>query len=359
MQASANDIEAYEQDTDISLMLALAKRVRRKSFIDVGAEKGSFARPLLDIGFEGVLFEPFSGHLPALRSLVEGTASKVFDIALDEADHAGSLHIAVDAEGKVRDYFHSLIRSEAHPYVRHAQSVPVQCRSLASLAQEGLISPEVGILKIDTEGNDLNVIRGMGDVRAEVMICEFVTPSLYSSWTGSFPEALVEAAALKGFDACIAVKRMSRHELVVFDPASFVDGQWGNLIFTSGELLGRTRTELERIAYESEKALVDFLMRYPKTLEEKETVIRDLAGYVERASEMVKEKEAALQDLGAMVEEKEAALQNLAAMLEEKEGVIRDLALACDTRLASLNELADELRRLQLQGSPNDPWELR
>jgi len=388
MSESVHDFESYEQDTDISLMLALGRHVSRKSFVDVGAEKGSFSRALLDIGFHGALFEPFPAHLPGLRRLVEGTASRVFDIALDETDHEGSLHIAVDAEGKPKDYFHSLIRNEPHPFARHAQTVPVQCRSLESLAQEGLISSEIGILKIDTEGNDLNVIRGMGNVRAEVLICEFVTPSLYSTWTGSFPEALAEAAVSRGFDACIAVKRMARHELVVFDPAGFIDGQWGNLIFASRELLARARTELSRIAYEGEKVLVASLARDAESLGKKEAVIRDLASSLARASEMVEEKEAAIQELTAswtkasemvekkeaaiqeltaswvkaseMVEEKEAAIQKLASSLtkasealEEKEVMIAELAVTCEVRLAGMKELSAEVERLRYQGSPS------
>jgi FkbM family methyltransferase len=106
MPQSVEDFESYEQETDISIMLALARHVSRKSFIDVGAEKGSFSRALFEIGFRGVLFEPFPLHLPGLRRLVEGTESKVFEFAIDEADHEGTLHIAVDDEGKQRDYFH-------------------------------------------------------------------------------------------------------------------------------------------------------------------------------------------------------------------------------------------------------------
>jgi hypothetical protein len=145
----------------------------------------------------------------------------------------------------------------------------------------------LGVLKIDTEGYDLNVIRGMGDVRAEVLMCEFFTPSLYSAWSGGFPEALTEAAFERGYEACIAVKRMVGHELVVFDPHGFIDGQWGNLVFTSREVLGRARTELARIAYDSEKALAASLFRHAESLEAKESVIRELAAACEaRLDEM-------------------------------------------------------------------------
>ena len=315
MSESVEDFESYEQATDIGVMLALAKHVSRKSFIDVGAEKGSFSRALFEIGFRGVLFEPFPLHLPVLRKLVEGTESKVFGFAIDEVDHEGTLHIAVDDEGKQRDYFHSLLRVEAHSLIHHAQSISVQCRSLGSLAREGLINQEIGVLKMDTEGYDLNVVRGMGDVRAEVLVCEFVTPSLYRTWTGSFPEALTEAAFNRGYETCIAVKRMAGHEFVVFDPCGFIDGQWGNLVFTSRKLLDLARAEIGRIAYESEKALAASLFRQAESLETKEAFIREMA-----------------------------------AACEAKEAVIRGLAGACEERLDGMKRLTAEVERLQRQG---------
>jgi FkbM family methyltransferase len=288
MLESTENLEAYKQETDISVMLALAKQVSRKSFVDVGAEKGRISHALLKAGFQGVLFEPFPAHLPGLRRLVEGTASRVYGFAIDEMDHEGTLHIAVDSEGKQMDYFHSLLRVEAHPLVRHDQSIPVQCRSLASLAREGLIGKEIGFLKIDTEGYDLNVIRGMGDVRAEVLVCEFFTPRLYAEWSGAFPDALTKAAFDRGYEACIAVKRMLGHEFVVFDPHGFIDGQWGNLVFTSHELFDRARAELARIAYDSEKALAASLYRHAEALEAKEAVIRELAAACEARLDKMK-----------------------------------------------------------------------
>ena len=182
-------------------------------------------------------------------------------------------------------------------------------------ASEGLISREIGVLKIDTEGCDLNVLRGMGDVRAEVLVCEFVTPSLYSTWSRSFPEPLVHAARKKGYQACVAVKRMAGHELVVFDPQGFVDGQWGNLVFTGRELLDLARDEVGRIAFKSETALANMIRRHAEALEAKEAAIRELT-----------------------------------AACEAKEAVIRELAAACEARLDAINKLTAEVERLKRNG---------
>lgn len=266
----------YQQETDIAVVLVLAQHCERRTFIDVGAEKGEFARKLIGLGWNGNLFEPFPNHLEALRELVEGSGSRVFDIALDETDHAGLLNIAIAADGTTMDYFHSLHRDESNPIARHQDTIAVPCRSLGSLAKEGLVDDKVGVLKIDTEGTDLKVILGMGAVTAEVLICEFVTPLLYPTWTNSFPEALVKAAKERGYEECIAVKRVGVYEMVTFGPPVFVDGQWGNLIFTSHALMALAREELHELALSAEKRHVAALASQQQSLEEKEAVIQAL-----------------------------------------------------------------------------------
>ena len=90
-----------------------------------------------------------------------------------------------------------------------------------------------------------------------------------------FPNRSSRRRGEKGYQACVAVKRMAGHELVVFDPQGFVDGQWGNLVFTSRELLDRARDEVARIAYQSERALAELINRGLEALEAKEAVIRE------------------------------------------------------------------------------------
>lgn len=286
--------QLYEQNTDMALVLALAKHVRKRYFIDVGAEKGTFSKELLQLGFGGVLFEPYPDHLPVLQKLTEGRSARLYPTAIDDTDHDGELHIAVDGNGLPMDYFHSLHRDQSNPHASHTSSIPIRCRSLGSLAKEGIIETEVGILKIDTEGNDLKAIKGMGPVVAEVLMCEFVTPSLYPTWESSFPEALVEQAMSQGYEECIAIKRFGSLEIISFHPRWFTDGQWGNLIFTSSELLALACHDLRDIEMRSEKRLVAGLAVTQRALEEKEGVIQVLAKACEERLMLINKLDADL-----------------------------------------------------------------
>lgn len=195
------------------------------------------------------------------------------------------------------DYFHSLHRDESHPFAQHAESVPVLCRSLGSLAHEGLVDAAVGILKIDTEGSDLKVIRGMGNFTAEVMLCEFVTPRLYPTWTNSFPEALVAAARERGYEECIAIKRFDAWEVVEHNPRSFVDGQWGNLVFTSSKLLSLASDEIDAMIARCEVALCAAFSDMQRSLEEKEAIIRSLATACEERSGLINQLSSSLEQM--------------------------------------------------------------
>lgn len=165
--SSKDQPDRYAQDTKFALLDILMNALHEKAFIDVGAEKRVFARFFMEKGLQGVLFEPFPRHHAALQALTEGTTSRFFPYAIDHEDRTGALHLSYDNDGVLHDHFHSLIPLHDDPPVHHQDNLPVPCRTLGSLQVEGLLGTHVGILKIDTEGNDLNVFRSMGSLRVE------------------------------------------------------------------------------------------------------------------------------------------------------------------------------------------------
>ena len=226
----------YSQDTEFEILHALLPYIHEKTFIDVGAEKGTFARFLLQHGFRGVLFEPCPRHYDALQELTEHTTSRFFSYAIDGRDRETLFYINCDDNGEPLDYFHSLHYLANDPQVKHQKHILVTCRSLQSLLNEGTIEKDIGILKIDTEGNDLQILKGMGEVCPEVIICEFFTKGLFAGWEQGDPRALITKIEQFGFSHYLAVKRCADRELVSFSPVVFCEKQWGNLIFLNAEL---------------------------------------------------------------------------------------------------------------------------
>jgi FkbM family methyltransferase len=241
------------QDTEIQLLSVCLPHVTQRSFVDVGAERGAFARFLAEQGFRGVCFEPLPKHQEALNALAQQYPVTHHSLACDEHDHQAEFHIACDEDGAPLDYFHSLQLLTGDQRVHHQQKLNVTCRSLKSLCKEGVIEQNLGALKIDTEGNDLRVLRGIGPVRSDVLICEFFTAGIYSGWSEASPGGLIAEARKLGYSTWLAIRRRGAAELVSLCPSHFTEREWGNLIFLSEAVFQSARPQIGEIIAKSEQ----------------------------------------------------------------------------------------------------------
>ncbi|MEY3206024.1 MAG: hypothetical protein RLZZ21_2355, partial [Planctomycetota bacterium] len=221
-----NDCSAdlHGQDTDLWIIGVLFPHLKMRRFIDVGAEKGGFAKALFRMGFErGVLCEPLPAHVQELGRRFAAPHATILPYAIDREDRTTHFHVACDAAGNDLDYFHSLNRVPDHDYFRHGRHLDVRCRSLASLLDSGEVDADIGLLKIDTEGNDLRVLQGLGPLRPELIMCEFVPPAVYPDWPLSFAENLLAEASRLGYRHVIAIQRTHgiAGEWVRIDPDGF------------------------------------------------------------------------------------------------------------------------------------------
>jgi FkbM family methyltransferase len=270
------DAHLYAQETEFALLSALLPVLKSKTFLDIGAEKGTFAKFLLGRGFTGAMFEPFPGHQPALVALAANTGAKFFRCAIDRTDRTAQFILATDDQGRPADYYHSLLKIEADGRVHHTRSIDVQCRSVASLAAAGEIPAELGILKTDTEGNDLAVMQGLGPVQAEVLICEFFTEGLYGGWEEAHPRGLIARAEQLGFSQYLAIKRWEGQELISLKPAVFLPKQWGNLMFMRLRVFKEAAESLQKLVAASEQRLFEAVAVNTRAAIEKEAVIQQL-----------------------------------------------------------------------------------
>jgi FkbM family methyltransferase len=113
----------------------------------------------------------------------------------------------------------------------HKRELTVQCRSLESLLADGVISSKIGILKTDTEGNDLRVLQGLGELRPQVVICEFFTDGLYQGWKDGHPLTLIEYLQKLGYADYMAFSRAGDLKKIKINPTDFEKKEWGNLLF--------------------------------------------------------------------------------------------------------------------------------
>jgi FkbM family methyltransferase len=207
----------------------------------VGSERGSVAAALREAGLDPVwLIEPFPDNVARLRDRFgSDPGMHVLDIAAGAEDGTASLHLARDRSGGSLEAFHSLHPRSTDTGVSWEGSMQVRVRSLDSLRADGEVPGRVGVLKIDSEGADAEVLRGASNIRAEVVMVEFWRDM--PETVGRCPYDLEELRSLVeplGPRRFLFVKHGRRHVGVGrWDVADPPDDEWGNLIFVSDPLV--------------------------------------------------------------------------------------------------------------------------
>lgn len=271
------DSNSLSQDTEIDLLIQLIPYLENKYFVDIGAEKGFFALTLLQNNLSGILFEPMPKHFNALNDLTSKFSnSKYFTYAISNEDSTQQFNVATDSAGNELDYYHSLLKADAPGVFAHSKSFQVQCRSLNSLVKSNEIKSEIGILKTDTEGNDLNVLRGLGKITPELIICEYFSTGLYNGWTEGGPDLIIEYMRNLGYSTFLATKRIGGLEFVTLGSTLFQEKQWGNLFFFRNDFYYKVKTEVDKFVFKNEIELFNKFNNLNTALEEKEKVIQQL-----------------------------------------------------------------------------------
>ncbi|HSD24544.1 MAG TPA: FkbM family methyltransferase [Solirubrobacterales bacterium] len=274
MDPSAVNPEIDDQGAELSLIAALIPELENPSAIDVGSERGAVAAVLRDAGAGPMwLVEPFPGSVALLlERFADVPGVHVLDVAAGGEDRAAELHLAHDESGESLDAFHTLHPESSGPDLAWRRSVPVRVRSLDSLSAAGEIPSRVGVLKVDAEGSDAEVLRGAASLTADIVMVEFWGE--LPDTLGKCPFTLGEVRSLVeplGLERFLFVRHGPRHVSIGrWDTADPGQGEWGNLIFMADSLVGAAEAALpaldralrersERIIAEQEAAAAERL----------------------------------------------------------------------------------------------------
>ena len=233
---------------EVELMCYLYSYLPYPSALDIGANQGDVTERLLQTGYEVYAFEPFLPVVEKLKNRLSNFSNlHVFPLALGAINEERELHLVGDqnlvndpnSQPLYPDADYTLLSSiNIHSLPEgmvFTEKVPITVTTLETLHQQQQVPSEVGLLKIDTEGFDLEVIRGMGDYRYPVVVAEF--------WDEKFPFGefgvdnrlpnLVEAMKLRGYHWFIVIYRVFPNNEVSFycNHLISVDSSWGNIFF--------------------------------------------------------------------------------------------------------------------------------
>jgi len=231
---------SHFQAIDTELMVFLYSYLPYRLAIDVGANRGDVSERLLKAGFEVYAFEPFP---PVLERLQERLANNPnfhsLPYALGAADETRDLHVAADlTENKIYDdstFYSSIVCHSLAEGLVFNESVPVTVKTLAGLHDTGEVPSQVGLVKIDTEGFDLEVIKGMGDFRYSVVVAEFWDPGFPFAQTGAmnYLKDMVPAMRQRGYAWHVIIYRIwGGHDISYYCNSDYsFDRSWGNVFF--------------------------------------------------------------------------------------------------------------------------------
>lgn len=176
LRSASVDVVAFGPTSADWQLLDAIRRRGIASALDVGANRGQFAKHLRDRGFIGLIhsFEPLDAPFAELAAMAARDGRQVAH-RLALSDKAGEAEIFVGEN----DQTSSLQRvgvadggsgiADAH---RVAGSVRIQTDRLDLFCARERIDPSTAFLKLDVQGHEMTVLAGAGDLLAEIPLLQ-------------------------------------------------------------------------------------------------------------------------------------------------------------------------------------------
>lgn len=211
--------------------------------VDVGANEGDFTMVLSDAGNRVFAFEPFPPVFQTLRARVaDRKRVTVYNLALGATETTLPLFVANETaeqatgDGSLYNTFRPHFVRES---VEFSENVKVPVKTLAGLVKSGDVPKDIDFLKIDTEGFDLEVIRGMDQIAPAVVQTEFWGSEFVFVRNEAEPQNIVLAAQIiaemrsRGYWWNLIVFRVESENEIRYatNLADAPKKAWGNLLF--------------------------------------------------------------------------------------------------------------------------------
>ena len=213
--------------------------------IDIGAHSGEFSAELAKSDFQVWSIEPNPEMFRVLSQRFAGVSSvKTLNVAVSDSRRVLLLN-TVRFDGYAEDdktsnaLFSGLKKHPTFPGFAYEGTVNVIAWPLQKLAIAEMIPSEIGILKIDTEGSDPDIMRGMGALRPEIIISEYWSRDYVfnSGHTGNDVPVYVDILRPLGYNWHITIFHSGASEADGYLAGTVESprGSWGNVIFFKSE----------------------------------------------------------------------------------------------------------------------------
>lgn len=299
-------MDLYGQDAELQLLSALVDRLDRRTMIDVGAERGSMADGMLSAGVEDLhAIDAEPTNAGALRTrFAEDARVTVHECAVSDEDGHAELHLSTDPGGSPLPFGHTLLERADTDEIAWGKTVTVARRSLRSMIDAGEIPNSVGVLKVDTEGHDLAVVRGMGSLEADVVMVEHWTDLPHGlgpcPWT---VHDMVAELGPRGFSHFAFVVHRGEFVTLKWDDAEVERGAMGNLVFLHERVLAALMPVIIDVGGRLAEQAVQVGQMYARAAVERLALVDELTQAADARLEALEATTARMETQSAELEE--------------------------------------------------------
>jgi FkbM family methyltransferase len=221
-------------------MALLYSHVPSRVALDVGANVGRVSSGLLDIGYEVYAFEPLSKAVETLsKDFGKHPRLHIFAYALGSEEAHLPLHLADGLTPNTDNLsLFSTLRPHSMPEgLKFSETTEVTVSTIEKLVELGELPKDLGLVKIDTEGFDLEVIRGMGKLRPPIVVTEFWGEGFVFSKEEGPPRysasEILSTMRQRGYWWSLIIYRIDGSDVVRYTNNSLQAPKkaWGNIFF--------------------------------------------------------------------------------------------------------------------------------
>ncbi len=215
------------------LLLELRRRLANRAVIDVGARRGAFVAACLEVPHARVYaVEPDPSNAAHLRKRFAGDARvQVLEAALGQRD-------------KTRE-------------LSQNTQVCVTCRCLASLVEDGTFPRDIGLLKIDAEGCELEIVQGMGHLSPAVVTVAYGGPKRPHGAPPRSLQGVGDAMAELGYAHSLVERYHEGFRVLQLDSLAMREGESANAIFVHDRVYPQMEGLLREAVQEAQNQLLD------------------------------------------------------------------------------------------------------
>jgi hypothetical protein len=180
--------------------------------------------------------------------------------------------------------------------------VTVPARSIASMVASRELPQMAGVLKVDTEGHDLAVLRGLGDLEADVVMVEHWTELPLG--LGRCPwniDDLLSQLQPRGFDHFVTLLHRGEFVTLKWDDGEVEPGVMANVVFVHDRVLDRAFPVLLEFAGRLAEQAAQVGQRYMRAAQDRLEIIEELNDAAEARLSALEETSAELERQRARV----------------------------------------------------------